>query len=129
MNEIHDIFQSSNDAVNMAIMQSVNLISQKVSGFDFDSKLMVSLSDEAVSFYTSGAIVTDLLKRNKCESCIKMLTNNKESLKILVRSKHWNQRKFELNIWIRANCGAVRFNDFFIFYITAVTGMGLWLNV
>ena len=83
MNEIYDIFQSSNDAVNTAIMQSVNLISQKVSGFDFDSKLMVSLSDEAVIFYTSGAIVTDLLKRNKCESCIKMLTNNKESLKIL----------------------------------------------
>ena len=45
--------------------------------------MLMSDSDKATIFFTSGAIVRGILRRNKCESCIKMLTKNEESLTIL----------------------------------------------
>ena len=83
MDEVRDIFQQSNDAVAVKTTQMVNSLVQKLSVFDFFSKFMMSDSDKATIFYTSGAIVRGFLRRNKCESCIKMLTKNEESLTIL----------------------------------------------
>ena len=71
ISEIKDIFKDTCDAQEHDI---------ELSNFNSESKLMISSSDEAIAFYTAGAIVRSLLRNNKCEACTGMLSHNKEMI-------------------------------------------------
>ena len=80
ISEIKDIFKDSCDAQEHDIVLSSNTILEDMSNFNFESKLMISSSDEAIIFYTAGVIVRSLLRNNKCEACTGMLSHNKETI-------------------------------------------------
>ena len=48
---------------------------------------MVDSSDEATVYYTAGAIVRCLLRWKKCSSCIKLLSNNNETINIKITDR------------------------------------------
>ena len=77
---IKDIFKDTCDAQEHGIESSSNSILENMSNFNFESKLMISSSDEAIVFYTAGAIVRSLLRNNKSEACTGMLSHNKETI-------------------------------------------------
>ena len=84
MNEVKEIFQSSDDVRTREINIAVDDILRKISEFDFEFKFIVDSSDEATVYYTEGAIVRCLLRREKCSSCIKLLSNNNETINIKI---------------------------------------------
>ena len=63
MNEVKEIFQSSDDVRTREISIAVDDILRKISEFDFEFQFMVDSSDEATVYYTAGAIVRCLLRR------------------------------------------------------------------
>ena len=80
ISEIKDIFKDTCDGQEHDIELSSNTILEDMSNFNFESKLMISSSDEAIIFYTAGAIVRSLLRNNKFEACTGMLSHNKETI-------------------------------------------------
>ena len=84
MNEIKDIFKSSNNAIDAVTSKQTSLLSQKMLGFDFESKFMMSKSDEATVYYTTGAIVRSILNQCACKPCEKMLTKNSEDMEVII---------------------------------------------
>ena len=87
MNEVKEIFQSSDDVRTREINIALDDILRKISEFDFEFKFMVDSSDEATVYYTAGAIVRCLLRRKKCSSCIKLLSNNNETINIKITDR------------------------------------------
>ena len=94
MNEVKEIFQSSDDARTREINIAVDDILRKISEFDFEFKFMVDSSDEATVYYTAGAIVRCLLRQKKCSSCIKLNNNETINIKITDRIVESDERQF-----------------------------------